>query len=325
MKFDIVLGNPPYQINNGSGLNGASAIYDDFMRLGADKAQYQLFVVPMRWAIHYSAKGIDKQWVYNELHSDKYRNLRYFSDSENMFDGTRIRGGVMYYLRDNNYHDKCLIKHIESGKEQLRHLAPHNDLDMLIADPIDLDIINKVWAVDSFSYYISHTNPFGIETNQNIKPGNLKLYRSFGKVDTINREDVQNGVEYIDTYGNIILRTFGYGENNEKFEPLSTPIIKVPGDVCTGSYLLVYPTERKEVASRVNKFMQTKFVAYLVDLRKSTHNCTKDAYKFIPMQDFENSIDINFDLSVEEINNQLYEKYKFSASEISHIEHKFSY
>ena len=312
-------------MNNGSGLNGASAIYDDFMRLGADKAQYQLFVVPMRWATHYSAKGIDKQWVFSELHSDKYRSIRYFSDSENMFEGTRIRGGVMYYFRDNSYKGKCLIKHLESGKEQLRHLAPHDDLDMLIADQMDLGIIDKVWSVDSFSEHVSNTNPFGIETNQDIKHGSLKLYRSFGKIDNIDRNDIQRGTEYIDTYGNLILRTFGYGENNEKFEPLSTPIIKMPGDVCTGSYLLVYPTTRKEVADRVNKFMQTRFVAYLVDLRKSTHNCTREAYRFIPMQDFENNSDINFDLSVEEINNQLYEKYKFNACEISHIEHKFSY
>lgn len=318
-----MIGNPPYQLNDGSGLNGASALYDKFMQLGAEKARYQMFIVPMRWATNYSAKGIDKQWVYNELHSNKYKVLKYFSDSTDIFNGIRIRGGIMYYLRDNEYKGKCLIYTNESDNKQFRYLAPHDDLDIVILNQTDIAILDKIWTVDRFSDYVSNTNPFGIETNQQVRKGNIKLYKSFDRIDTISRDDVQRNQEYIDYYGNIILRTFGYGENTEKFEPLSTPIIKLPGEVCTGSYLLIYPTLRKEVANRVNKFIQTKFVAYLIDLRKSTHNCTKEAYKFIPMQDFETNQDIDFEVSIADIDSQLYRKYNLSDYEIAHIEQKF--
>jgi len=324
LRFDVVLGNPPYQMNNGSGLNGASALYDKFMQLGNKLSQHQVFIVPMRWATHYNAKGIDKQWVINELHSNKYVELKYFSDSENVFHGTRIRGGVMYYVRDNKYNGKCNITHVEKNYKQVRKLASHDDSDMLIIDPLAASIIDKVWTARRFSDCISNTNPFGVETNQQTRPGGLRIYKSFGKVDTIDINDVQRGNEYIDSFGNIVLRTFGYGDNSDTFELLSTPIIKEPGDICTGSYLLVYPTLSKEVAHRVNKFMQTKFVAYLVDLRKSTHNCTRDAYRFIPMQDFEGGSDIDFDLSIQEIDEQLYRKYKLSQIEIDHINSKFS-
>ena len=324
MKFDVICGNPPYQNNNGSGLNGASAIYDQFMCFGAEKSQYQLFIVPMRWATNYSSKGINKQWVYNELHSNKYRYIHYFSDSETVFKGTRIRGGIMYYLRDNKYNGECIVEHEESGSRQFRQLAPYNWVDMLIANKIDLDILSKVWSVDSFSSCVSNTNPFGIETSQDVKAGSLKLYRSFGKIETADISQIDKGNEYINTYGNIILRTFGYGENNDKFEVMSKPIIKMPGEICTGSYLLVYPTESLEEASMVNKFMQTHFINYLVGLRKSTHNCSKDAYKFVPMQRFNSNSDIDFSLDISKIDEQLYRKYNLSQVEIEYIERKFS-
>lgn len=324
MKFDVICGNPPYQNNNGSGLNGASAIYDQFMYFSAEKSQYQLFIVPMRWATNYSAKGINKQWVYNELHSNKYRYIRYFSDSETVFKGTRIRGGVMYYLRDNNYSGKCTVEHVESGNMQFRQLAPYDWVDMLITNKIDLDILSKVWSVDSFSSCVSNTNPFGIETNQDIIAGDIKLYRSFGKIETVDISQIEKGNEYINTYGNIILRTFGYGENTDKFEAMSKPIIKMPGEVCTGSYLLVYPTETLEEANTVNRFMQTHFINYLVGLRKATHNCTRDAYRFVPMQRFNKDSDIDFSLDVSKIDEQLYRKYNLSQDEIDYIEHKFN-
>lgn len=325
MRFDVVIGNPPYQLDSGnSANNSASAIYDNFMRLGEQVSRYQLLIVPMRWAVHYNAKGIDKQWVYDELHSNKHIALNYYSDSESIFPGTRIRGGVMYYLRDNNHCGLCKVKHIESGKEQLRKLALHDDLDIFIADCMDLSILNKVWTTDRFSSCISTTTPFGIETNQSIEHGRCKLYRSFNKIDTVDDNCVTKGKEFIESFGNIVLRTFGYGDNSYKFERMPKPIIKKPYEVCTGSYLLVYPTKDEKEAIRINKFMQTNFVQYLVGLRKSTHNCTREAYNFVPMQNFSAESDIDFSLDIHEIDKQLYNKYNLSEEQQAYINSKFA-
>lgn len=96
MQFEVVTGNPPYQENDDSGKDGGSALYDKFMRLGTMIATANgivSFVIPMRWMVQYRVKGIDKDWVKNELECNKYRSLYYSDESTDLFPSVNIRGG----------------------------------------------------------------------------------------------------------------------------------------------------------------------------------------------------------------------------------------
>jgi hypothetical protein len=317
MKFDVVIGNPPYQDSDGSGLNGGSALYDKFMQMASTISDINSMIVPMRYLTQYNVKGIDKQWVDSELHGNKYRKIVYCRQGNKVFKNTRIKGGIMYFLKDEEYKGMCSVEEMFEGETNERYLAKSDDMDIMLFNTIESNIVDKIYSVESFSNYISNTSPFGIESNASVSGTGLKLYRSFGNIEDCGLCCITRGHEYINKYKAMIVRHWGEGLRGER-PPKA--VLLTPGEVCTGSFILVASNESKEYCQNVIKFMQTKFVAMAVGLRKSTHNATKDAYKFIPMQEFDNTqSDINWNESIENIDRQLFKKYKLDEKEIDYI------
>ena len=280
MRFDYVIGNPPYQESDGSGLDGGSALYDKFIKLAEKISDKQVFIVPMRWMVQYDVKGIDNNWVYSELHSNKFVKLRYTEDSYDIFDGVNIRGGVAYYLRDISYNGKCNVMNIQTMHSEDRFLAYKNNIDIFIKNNIENSILEKVYSENSFDTIIGATNEFGIESNTLTYGKGIKLYRSFGKIDECGLSDIKRGSQYIGIYKTIIGRTFGKGMKGER---LPEPRVIGPNEIYTGSLISLCKSKDVNYCQNVAEYAQTKFVALLVGLRKSTHNATRAAYKFVPM------------------------------------------
>lgn len=316
MEFDVVIGNPPYQENDGSGLDGGSALYDKFMQMGAEIADITSMIVPMRWMIQYRVKGINQDWVNTELHCNQYIHLKYDEESRNIFNGVNIRGGVMYFVKNRKYNGMCDVEEIGSDEIHQRYLASEG-IDVFIVNDTEEHILEKVYSKNTFDSIVGSTNEFGLESNSVTLGTELKLYRSFGDIDTCDIAEIPKGHEFLNMYKVIIGRTFGTGKKGER---LPVPRIIGPNEVCTGSLLMVGKSFNKKYCENVAKYMQTKFMALLVGMRKSTHNATKEAYAFVPLQDFSEHSDIDWSQSISNIDQQLYKKYNLSDEEIAYIE-----
>lgn len=273
-------------------------------------------IVPMLWLTQYRVKGINSEWVKEELHSNRYRNIKYTEESKDIFLGVNIRGGIMYFLKDNMYNGACDIKNLNTDKETNRYLAPNN-IDVFIQDDIAENIVIKTSSNNTFDRIVGSCNEFGIESNIITLGNEIRLYRSFGEVSSCGLDEVPKGKQYINLYKVIIGRTYGKGLKGER---VPKPRIIGPNEIVTGSLLMIGKSENRGYCENVAKYMQTKIFSLLVSLRKSTHNATKEAYKFVPMQDFTENSDIDWNLSVSEIDKQLYKKYNLTQEEIDYIE-----
>ena len=317
MEFNVVIGNPPYQENDGSGLDGGSALYDKFMQIGDNVSDMVCMVVPMRWMTQYRVRGINSEWVKKELNCNKYTHLLYAEESMDIFKGVNIRGGIMYFIKDRYYSGKCKVGTIGSNVFSERYLASADDIDVFIINDIEEHILEKTHSKESFDSIVGSTNEFGLESNTVTVGTSLKLFKSFGEVDSCDLYELPKGHELVPMYKVIIGRTFGSGKKGER---LPVPRILEPNEVCTGSLLMIGKSFNRIYCENVAKYMQTKFMALLVGMRKSTHNATREAYKFVPLQDFTSNSDIDWSQSISDIDKQLYKKYNLSDEEIEYIE-----
>ena len=270
----------------------------------------------MRWLTQYRVKGINSEWVKEELHSNKYKVIKYTEESKDIFLGVNIRGGIMYFVKDNTYNGRCDIKNLNTNKESNRYLASNN-IDVFIQDDIAENIVIKTNSTSTFDKIVGSCNEFGIESNIITLGNGIRLYRSFGEVDSCGLDEIPKGHQYINMYKVIIGRTYGKGLKGERVP--KTRIIG-PNEIVTGSLLMIGKSDDKRYCENIAKYMETKIFSLLVSLRKSTHYATKEAYKFVPMQDFSTNSDIDWSLTVPEIDKQLYKKYNLTQEEIDYIE-----
>lgn len=328
MKFDVVIGNPPYQDKGGSGGNNDAPIYQNFVMESIKlSAKYISFIVPSRWfsAGRDNLLGEFRRWM---LNSKQVRMLNTFTNGSDVFYDVEIKGGVCYFLVDKSYNGKCLYK-IDNEKEYLRNL---DDFDILIRDTILSDIVKKVNTKSEFNLQslISSDTPFGIPSNpKTSKKTPFNVYETSDKYDTqlyhieknkrkveyVNREEINKNTDYIDKWKVFIPGSGGSG--NDKMV-LGRPELAPPNSVCSQSYLFA-SHEKRESAENFYKYIQTKFLRILVSSVKITQSAPSRVYRFVPIQDFTANSDINWNKTIEEIDEQLFEKYQLTKEEREHI------
>ena len=286
------------------------------MQVGSEVAGIISMIVPMRWMIQYRVKGINRDWVNRELHCNQYVHIKYDEESRNIFDGVNIRGGIMYFVKNRKYSGMCDVEELGSDEVHKRYLASEG-IDIFVINDTEEHILEKVHSRHTFDSIVGSTNEFGLESNSITTGTELKLYRSFGTVDTCDIAEIPKGHEFVNMYKVIIGRTFGTGKKGER---LPIPRIIGPKEVCTGSLLMIGKSVDRKICENVAKYMQTKFMALLVGMRKSTHHGTKEAYTFVPLQNFSSSSDIDWSKSISDIDQQLYKKYNLTPDEIAYIE-----
>jgi site-specific DNA-methyltransferase (adenine-specific) len=325
MKFDVIVGNPPYQLNDGGG-SGTSAvpIYQKFVESAIRlNPRYFMMITPSRWFA--GGKGLDEF----RMRMLKERRLRCLVDYPKLYDGfpgVKIRGGVSYFLWDRDYSGPCAVQTMWDGKPLGKPVK--RDLgtyDVLVRRNEAVSILDKVRAYrvsdrpeQTLDKRVSGRKPFGFPSKFQGKksPAGLadpiKLYgNQAGRavVSWIGRRAIRVNAAWVDEWKVLVSKAQGTSAAVEtKF--LSNPILARPREVCTETYLVAGRFKTEDAAARYADYLRTRFVRFLISLRKLTHNAARGVYAFVP--------DIPLDRGWTD--QKLYKRYDLTDQEIAFIE-----
>ena len=298
MNFDVIVGNPPYQLNDGGG-TGSSAIpiYQKFVEL-ANKLQprFITMIIPSRWFT--GGKGLDEFREFM-IKNKQLQILHSFVNAKDCFPGVNIEGGVCYFLINKDYKDKCKIYiHQQDGnvEESFRYLDGNKEYDIFIYDEKVLKIVEQVLnkKAESFSKLVSSRNAFQIGNNEQFKNEKGTSFRVLGRFNNsrdykyIDKEKVKKGSVYFNKYKIFISKADGAaGQIGNPIPARITgkPVLGNKNDICTETFLVVGPFKSKEEMENTEIYMKTKFFRFLVGSRKNK-NMTQDTYKYAPIISF---------------------------------------
>lgn len=315
MQFDVIIGNPPYQLDDGGHNNSATPIYQHFVEnaLALDP-QYVVMVTPSRWFA--GGRGLD-QFRGRMLSDRRLRNLVDFPKLYDGFPGVKIRGGISYFLWDRDHHGPCAVQTMWEGLPLGSAVTRDLDAyDVLVRRNEAVSILNKVRSRGeaTLDARVSAGKPFGLRTffHGKASPAGLsdpvKLFGS-QRITWVERADVPQRQSWIDEYKVLMTAVQGTSAAVEtKF--LSKPIVASPGSACTETYLVAGHFGTEDDAQKYAAYLRLRFVRFLVSLRKSTQHANRDVYAFVP----------EVPLDREWSDAALYERYGLNADEISFIE-----
>lgn len=316
MKFDVIIGNPPYQLSDGGAQKSASPIYQLFIQQAIKlNPNYLIMIVPARW--YNGGKGLD-DFRTDMINDRRIRELHDFPDTTDCFPGVNIRGGVCYFLWERNYSDMCSV--YNHSKNQIhsfsKRFLKEKDTDLLIRYNSAIDILRKVkeFHEESFSNLVSPRKPFGLATDfshySKEKKVNIdiKLYR-VGEQAWISKNDIIRNIEWLDKY-KVLVPYASPGDDSYPHLILSKPIVALPGEACTETYLVIHPTTSMEISQSISSYLKTKFCRFMILLAKSTQHITQKTYIFVPSQAWDRKW----------TDKELYIKYKISIEQQSFID-----
>jgi site-specific DNA-methyltransferase (adenine-specific) len=328
MKFDVIVGNPPYQLNDGGG-TGSSAIpiYHKFIQQAKKlNPTYLSMIVPARWFT--GGRGVD-EFRAEMLGDNRIKEIHDFPNASDCFPGVEIKGGVCYFLWDRNHHGKCRV-HTHTSNEIVS--TAERDLlekgaETFIRYNDAISILRKVQKLKekSFADIVSANDPFGFDVRvegsyKRVSPKYKKepfhdavLFYYYGwqreGIGYIDKSQIKKNLTWIEDYKVYISKAYGAGETFPH-QILNIPIIGQPNSCCTESYLVIGTFDSKDKAENVAQYIRTRFFRFLVLLIKNTQNAMKKVYSFVPIQDFNESW----------TDEKLYKKYGLTAEEIAFIE-----
>ena len=315
MQFDVIIGNPPYQLDDGGFGTSAAPIYQLFVEQAlALEPRYAVFVTPSRWMA--GGKGLDK-YRQRMLSDKRMRSIVDYPKLYEGFPGVKIRGGISYFLWDRDYSGPCEVQTIWDGHPTGPVVARHLDAyDILVRRNEAVPILEKICAKGepTLEARVSSQKPFGLRTFFHGKPDPKRLnypVKLFGsqKVSWVNRSEIPTNTSWIDKWKVLMTRVQGTSAAVEtKF--LSKPIIAEPGTACTESYIVAGLFDTEGEAKNYASYLRTRFARFLVSLRKSTQDAPKNVYAFIP----------DLPLSQEWTDAKLYKRYGLTKAEIAFIE-----
>lgn len=315
MQFDVIIGNPPYQLSDGGHGASAAPIYQLFVENALDlEPHYAVFVTPSRWMA--GGKGLDTYRA-RMLADKRMRSIVDFPKLYEGFPGVKIRGGISYFMWDREHKGPCTVQTIWDGRPTGPAVARHLDsYDILVRRNEAMPILEKIMArrEPRFDSQVSSGKPFGFRTFFHGKPDSrslanpVKLYGS-RKVTWIDRAEVAVNPDWVDEWKVLMTAVQGTSAAVEtKF--LSKPIVAEPGSACTETYLVAGHFEDKAQAISCANYLRTRFVRFLVSLRKATQHANRDVYSFVPV----------VPLDQEWTDTKLYRRYGLTKDEIAFIE-----
>ena len=331
MKFDAVVGNPPYQEENGS--TRKPPVYHLFYDVAFRLAPIVTLITPARFL--FEAGQTPQNWNKKMLNDEHFKIIKYFSKTKDVFDTVDIKGGIVITLRNSKefygklstftsyeelnyivnkvktYKSFCSIKGVVSSQGIYRFsnkfFNEHPEIAQIAGKGTGAKIISRI--VDLMPQVFSD-NPVNIKCVQMISKSR------FGRVVKYISRDYLQSNDYIDTYNVSLPESNGAGA----FDQFSSPIITTPGVGVTDTFISIGTFNNLIEAENLLKYIKSKFLRALLGVKKATQHNPKDTWEFVPLQDFTENSDIDWSKSVAEIDQQLYAKYSLNDEEISFIE-----
>lgn len=314
MHFDLIIGNPPYQLSDGGAQKSASPIYHRFVEMGLTlKPRYLTMIIPARW--YTGGKGLD-DFREKMLHNGYLAVLHDFPETSDCFPGLNIRGGVCYFLADRRHQGDCRIfNHTGSEISEATRPLFEKGMDVFIRYNKAIPILHKVRSKNekTFDSLVSSRKPFGLATNfdgySDCKNAShpVHLYR-FGNDGYVSVNQLEKGQDLVGK-NKIFIPYASPGQDEYPHLVISKPLVVGPDTACSETYLVVGPFCDEATTINVAKYMRTKFFRFMLLLLKTTQHITQKVYKLVPMQDF----------SIEWTDEMLYKKYDISEDEIAFI------
>lgn len=328
MKFDVIIGNPPYQLSDGGFGRSSSPIYHLFVEQAMKlEPRFLSMVIPARWFS--GGKGLD-DFRERILSDNRLRVLHDYLSASDVFSGIGLKGGVCYFLWDRDNPGKCSIStHFKDWPSDfgVRSLLEEG-IDVFIRFNEGVSVLKKVIAVDNpqsttiklpeqkrFDRLVSSRKPFNLITTfkgrTTRKEGDVLVYQNGGTGYTA-RSSITTGTELIDHW-KIYVGRAAPGTGNRDTYPhkiISTPFLGEPGSISSETYLCIGPFASEAHARNALSYLSCRFTRFLILLHKPAQDTTRKVYSFVPTQDWTKSWS----------DEELYKKYRLNEDEISFIE-----
>lgn len=328
MHFDVVIGNPPYQLDDGGHGTSAAPIYHKFVEQAkALDPRYLTMVIPSRWFA--GGKGLD-DFRKSMLEDNRLRSINDYLSAADVFPGVGLKGGVCYFLWDKDHPGECRISTNFKDwpvSEATRPLL-ENGVEIFVRFNEGVSILKKVMQVETgqsdrlalpnnrrFETMVSSARLFGFRTffkgRKTKKPNDLAIHQN-GGIGYVSREEVKSGHDFIDKW-KLFAGYAAPGTGNRDTYPhriISTPFIVGPGTVSSETYLSMGPFETEDEAKSALSYISCRLTRFLVLLHKSSQHVTRKVYTFVPKQTWDRQW----------TDEALYEKYGLNDEEIAFVE-----
>lgn len=313
MKFDVIIGNPPYQLSDGGFGRSAAPIYHQFVSQAKKlKPRYLSMIIPARWFA--GGKGLNR--FRNEMLNDNHiRSITDYENAAECFPGVDLAGGVCYFLWDRDNQGTCEVTNVVNG-EFFSLTRKLNEFGIFIRNGHAVPIIRKVTAAreKTMAETVSSRKPFGLATNDRpTENGDLILRWQNGE-GKYPRDKIITGSDMIDRYKVICAKTAydhaGSPGKDGKRKVFTKIHVLPPKTICTETYLVAGSFDTELEAIRLKQYMETRFVRFLVSQFMISQDITKKRFAFVPLQDF----------SEPWTDEKLYAKYGITEEEQTFIE-----
>lgn len=336
MKFNVIVGNPPYQQSDGGARASAKPIYNFFVEIAKQlDPNYISIIMPTRW--YAGGKGLEE---FREIMlKDKHiSELHDFLSPDILFQNTNNRGGVCFFLRDKSHDNTLNLTKVYTYKDNLipvlntRSLKTP-ELNVMIRHSLALDIISKIKLQDfiSFENYISSRKPFNLDSNiikdiKRFRPtikglkNPVTCYGKGKRIGFVEKKEISKNANWIDKYK--VFAPYANNIGTELNDDNLNAFVGEPNTICTETYIVMGVELNLNAVSATNivKYFSTKFSRFMHSLPKVSQHGTSKTYAFVPLQNFTSKSDIDWRKSITDIDKQLYKKYKLTPKEISFIE-----
>lgn len=313
MKFNAIVGNPPYQVMDGGNAASALPVYQYFVEMAKLLSpNYTSIIIPAKW--YSGGRNLD-EFRKNMLNDKRIAILHDVTDSRDLFPSADIAGGLCYFLWNKEYQGNCLVTTHNYGHESTskRDLSTH---ESFIRFAESFGIISKVEKFNEpkLSSKVYPQRPFGLRTFVTpLENGDITLRYNKGK-GPYQKDLIQQNQHLIDKWKVITSRTSsehaGQADKEGRKKILSATEVLAPGEICTETYILIDTFETETEATNCLNYLKGNFARILISAKVTAQMVSQDSFSFVPIQDF----------SEPWTDEKLYAKYGITPDEQAYIE-----